>query len=154
MTDSTALFGNIPTATICLPVHILQNLRVRAFASAALVTVELARAEHFNRSPEGRAHMNALPCGHQDALLAELNTAREWIDEHLATVEACEQAIRASGHHPIESRPTSHRHAVLWSAEIVLDRASGILQSENPISNRWEDHVRTLRSFLTNTRYA
>lgn len=92
-----------PAATVTLPVWTLQSLRVRALATAALVTLDLARREAYWASPEGRAASDRLWCGEQDAVSDRLDALRARIADERSTADALAAAITAAGYAPLSA---------------------------------------------------
>lgn len=90
-----------PTAAVTLPVWTLQTLRVRALATAALVSLDLARRDAYWSSEAGRARSASMWCGEQDAVGDRLEALRARIEAEQATADALAAAITAAGYQPL-----------------------------------------------------
>jgi hypothetical protein len=90
-----------PTAAVTLPVWTLQTLRVRALATAALVSLDLARRDAYWSSEAGRARSASMWCGEQDAVGDRLDALRARIADEQATADALAAAITAAGYQPL-----------------------------------------------------
>jgi hypothetical protein len=90
-----------PAITVTLPVHALQAIRVRELAMSTLHRIDLFLREVYWASEEGRADLNAMYCGEQDAIDAARQDLRAKADEHDATAHEIGLAIWGSGYQTI-----------------------------------------------------
>jgi hypothetical protein len=138
-----------PTATVTLPVWTLQDLRVRALATAALVALDLARREAYWSSPEGRAASDRMWCGEQDAASDRLDALRARIADEQATAGALAAAITAAGYQPLAPSMDHAAGGVLWVALEVLDAPADLAAAiAARIGSATESPAQRLRDYL------
>jgi len=136
-----------PTATLTLPVWTLQSLRVRALATAALVTLDLIGREAYWASEAGRCRSASMWCGEQDAVSMSLDALRERIDAERATADALAAAITAAGFGVITPGAFGVVERVCGTALLILDLPSTVISQANATQcNDWADD---LRDYLT-----
>lgn len=136
-----------PTATLTLPVWTLQSLRVRALATAALVTLDLIGREAYWASEAGRVRSASMWCGEQDAVEMSLDALRERIKGERATADAIAAAITAAGFGVITPGPFGAVDKACGTALLILDLPyAAIRQATATQCNDWADD---LRDYLT-----
>lgn len=134
------------TATVTLPVWTLQNLRVRALATAALRTLDLARQETYWASEVGRAKSASMWCGQQDAVAQRLADLTSRIAEELATAEALAATITASGYQVVRPSNFGVIEQTCATAQLILDLPSNVIGQTHV--SYWDGCAANLRDFL------
>lgn len=143
MTETT-----LPTASVTLPVSTLQLLRVRTLAAAALRQISLAQREAHWASADGRAALNAMWCGEQDAVFARMDSEREAILAEEAVAKTIGDAIIAAGCFLIDGKSDSRADRALVDIGVVQEFANADNIGE-PLACYWHDTASRLRAFLT-----
>ena len=136
-----------PTATLNLPVWTLQSLRVRALATAALVTLDLIGRESYWASEAGRVRSASMWCGEQDAVEMSLDALRNRIKDERATADALAATITAAGFGVIAPGAFGVVERVCGTALLILDLPYTVIRQANATQcNDWADD---LRDYLT-----
>lgn len=142
-TDTT-----VPSAAITLPVAYLQALRVRTLAHAALGRIELARITAYWRSPEGRARLNAMWCGEQDAVGAEREAMERDIDGEEEIAQSMADAIAAAGYSVLVSGSDHPASRALSDIAVVRQFATAEEVGKDAFATYWRDTETRLREFI------
>lgn len=140
--------ANEPTAAVTLPVWMLQTLRVRALATAALTALDLARREAYWASEAGRARSASMWCGEQDAVGDRLDALRDRIAAEQATADALAAAITAAGYQPLapSGEPGYAAGKAIGTAWTILEVCR--LVGREIDASAWADYANELRDYL------
>lgn len=101
------LLTTAPTVSITLSIGVLQDLRIRQLAQAALLRLSIHRERNYWASEDGRIRMNGYDCGQQDRVSDRLDSEERQADAFAANAETIANALRAGGYYVVEANTCS-----------------------------------------------
>ena len=113
------LLTTAPTVSITLPIGVLQDLRIRQLAQAALLRLSIHRERNYWASEEGRIRMNGYDCGQQDRVSDRLESEERQADAFAANAETIANTLRAAGYYVVEASTCSLSGTIVSLCENV-----------------------------------